>query len=531
MPGGWNLSCRARALACALALGLAQAAPLAAAQFGMVVGVDDYRHFGPFPAPPGEMFDLEGAVNDAERIAGAMRRMGIDLPDSRFLLNERATVDGFLAAWAEMTARAAPGDTLIVTFSGHGGQERETSEPFDEVTDGLDETIMLHDFDPANPRVGRLSDDQLRQLLSEASAFNVIWVMDSCHSAGLTRSANAAAQGITRNGGIWDIPIEPLVTEIAATAGDDAEALPHVTQILATASEDRLVTETRFEGKPHGALSWYFAEALTGAADTDGNGVVTRSEMAGYLQDRVFTHMNQNQQPRILPRGDAREVLALGAGTVLPGLAPPQGPQPVPVAFTGAPPPGLTPGSYVQVTTSPALSFEQGVAGWTAYNHTGDRITTLRDGADRLIARTQALLALNAAKHADLPPVGIAAQHGFATQAIGSIVSFRFDPPAPDMAHATLFNIASDGTLQLLHPVRAADDVPVGPQGLPARFRVTPPAGADQLVAVFCDRPPLDLRALLAALNGQTVPADGRLTEALKQGRCQTGTLGLFTEE
>ncbi|CAG0910934.1 unnamed protein product, partial [Cyprideis torosa] len=125
--------------------------PVGAAQFGMVVGVDDYRHFQPFPAPVGELSDLEGAVNDAERIAASMRRAGIDLPDDRFLTDERANVDNFLAGWRAMTAKAQAGDTIIVSFSGHGGQEREVAEPFDEKTDGLDETIMFHDFDPSNP--------------------------------------------------------------------------------------------------------------------------------------------------------------------------------------------------------------------------------------------------------------------------------------------------------------------------------------------------------------------------------------------
>ncbi|MDB0037424.1 caspase family protein, partial [Ascidiaceihabitans sp.] len=232
----------------------------------MVVGVDDYEHFEAFPAPVGELSDLEGAVNDATLIASSMRRAGIDLPDSRILIDSGATVKSFLAGWKEMTLEAKSGDTIIVSFSGHGGQEREVSEPFDEKTDGLDETIMFHEFDPKNPRVGRLSDDQLRELLSKEAAYNIIWVMDSCHSAGLTRNVNIAGMGLTRSGGVWDIPLDPILGELKAEIGDDeADELPNVTQILATASEDRLVTETRFGDRAHGALSWFFAKALDGA--------------------------------------------------------------------------------------------------------------------------------------------------------------------------------------------------------------------------------------------------------------------------
>lgn len=516
----------------ALAFGLTCAAPVWAAQFGLVVGIDDYRHFQKFPAPAGELSDLEGAVNDALRIAGAMRQMQIDLPDNRLLIDAAATEQGFVNAWRSMLAQAAPGDTLIVTFSGHGGQEREISAPFDETTDGLDETIMFHDFDPANPRIGRLSDDQLRDVLAEAAAFNVIWVMDSCHSAGLTRSANPGAMGLTRNGGVWDIPVDPVEGEVQATQGDDdSDALPNVTQILATASEDRLVTETRFDDRPHGALSWFFAKAITGAADTDGDGMTTRAEIADYLEDRVFTHMNQNQQPRILPRGDATQLLSLNGTSPPPPPPPPQAKAgSVAIKIVGASPPGLVQGSFHVVDTSPQLVFHQTAAGWDVFNHTGDRITSIRDNPQRMIARARALDNVQAAKSRDVPSVRITLGQAATTQKIGSIVGFSFAPPTPDHVFLTLFNIASDGTLQYLHPGAGAPDRPVTRQGFPIRFQVTPPTGADQLVAVFCTRPPLDMRRTLQQMNGQAAPQDDTLRVLLSRGDCQVGITGLFTE-
>ncbi len=508
------------------------AMPVAAAQFGMVVGVDDYRWLQPFPAPAWELSDLEGAVNDAELIAQAMRGAGIDLPANRLLINDQATAANFLARWYEMTALAKPGDTIIVSFSGHGGQEKEVSEPFDETTDGLDETIMFHEFDPRNPRIGRLSDDQLRVLLVEAAAFNVIWVMDSCHSAGLTRNVSTSHMGLTRSGGVWDIPIDPIEDEIIPTTGDsDTDELPNVTQILATASEERLVTETRFEGKAHGALSWFFAQALGGAADTDQNGRVTRSELSGFLQDRVFDHMNQTQQPRILPRGDNKEAFTLSA---LP--APPPRPtenqrRKLPVRIIGAAPPGLSADSYVQVETNAVLTFEQDAEAWQVRNHTGDRITSLRDGADRMIARAIALEAIRASKRPGVPNVQIQTAQSSDTHSIGERVGFNFAPPRPDMGFLTLFNIASNGDVQFLHPQRESQNKALDANGLPIRFQVAPPAGADQLVAVFCTRPPLEVQAVLQTINNQTVPTDDRLTSALAQGDCQIGLTGLFTRE
>jgi hypothetical protein len=507
------------------------ACPSWAAQFGMVVGVDDYKHFEAFPAPVGELSDLEGAVNDASLIAASMRRAGIDLPDNRILIDSGATVESFLAGWKEMTRDAKSGDTIIVSFSGHGGQEKEVSEPFDEKTDGLDETIMFHEFDPTNPRIGRLSDDQLRELLSKEAAYNIIWVMDSCHSAGLTRSVNSERMGLTRSGGVWDIPLDPILGELKAQIGDDeADDLPNVTQILATASEDRLVTETRFGDRAHGALSWFFAKALDGAADLDENGSVTRKELSNFLEDRVFTHMNQTQQPRILPRGDNEQAFALSAESKPLSVPKPSANNRLPVRFIGSIPPGLQGMAYTEVQTNALLTFVDQGGKWEVFNHTGDPITTITGGAGRMVARGLVLDVVRASKRDGVPPVGIRAAQDNAVQEVGARVGFTFFPPDPSMAYLTLFNIASNGDVQFLYPSREQDNKAVGNSGFPIQFQVIPPLGADQLVAVFCSRPPLDLQALLDILNGQTALSNALFFETLRKGNCQTGLVGLFTK-
>lgn len=504
------------------------ALPVQARQFGLVVGINDYRAFETrAPDKPAGLYDLQGAVNDATRIASTMRTSGADLPDSRLLLDERATKQGFLDAWAALLNAAAPGDTLIVTYAGHGGQEHEISPPFDEA-DGKDETLMFHDFDPENPREGRLNDDELRVLLEQAAAYNVIWVMDSCHSAGLSRSTAARnIMGQTRSGGLYDIPEEPSVTEIAAEVGDeDGDQLPHVTYILATETERKLVQETRIDGRMHGALSYYFADAFSGAADLDGNGVVTRSEIDAFLGDRVFARMNQTQQPRILPRGDAQPVFA-PSGSGFDTLAAPAttaDATKLPVHVIGAAPPGLDPGGVETVESGALLTFEEAGAGWTVYNHTGDRITTITGGAGRLVARATVLDGLDALKSTTIRPVGIDAAQSVESQTVGSRVGFTFFPPNETLRYLTLFNLASDGTLQ--YPL-AAEGAKIPTTGHSLAFDVTHPVGSDQLVAVFCNRPPLDLRAALGRAAGRTVSAS--LLGAMKNQECQIGRMGLFT--
>jgi Caspase domain len=514
---------------------LATQAP--ARDWGIVVGIDDYVHFEPFDPenPKSGHFDLQGAASDATVIRDALRVKGVDLPDARVLLNRNATLAGFQAAWAEVTTSAAPGDTVFVTYAGHGGQERENSEPMDEA-DGLDETLMFADFDPDNPRAGRLNDDQLRVMLESVPQLLVVWVMDSCHSGGLERSITAGAAGLSRAGGTWDIPVEPLPTESPSGAGDTgAPALANVTQILATATDDLLVQETAFDGQPHGALSWFFAKGIAGEADQDGDGALTRLELSSYVGDRVFTHMEQNQQPKFVPRGDSTVMLSLDRGIVIekttsPTVAPANS---LPIRLVGAPPPGLDPANCPGcrvVDQGQTLQFEQVAEGWAVFSGQGDRITTITGDAAAQIARAQFLVDLNTAKVASLPPVAIKPLQSAARQPLGTQVGFEFRPPTPDLAFVTLFNVASDGTVQYpLYPP-GFDEGDAVLDALSLRFTVAPPTGEDQLVTVWCTRPPLSLHELLAAANGHTVPTMAEILSATAESPCQYGRIGLFTE-
>lgn len=526
-----------------------------AKQFAMVVGIDDYQHFKKKPAP-GEFSDLAGAVNDAEVIAKALRGIGVDLPPERFLTDHKATLKGFIDGWVAMTRRAKPGDTLIVSFSGHGGQEKEVTAPFDEKRDGYDETIMFYEFDPKNPRRGRLNDDQLRTLLADASQFNIIWVMDSCHSAGLTRAINPRRTGKSRNAGKWVIPVTPIVNEIKAEKGDDGEPLPHVTQILATASEDRLVYETIIEGKNHGALSWFFSKGISGEADANKDGLISRREIASYLSTRVVAHMNQNQQPSILPRGDNKATIQLTSlvddiakpDPVVPPVNPvieqpkiapkpdpkPTGVRPVKVKVDGKTALNFEPGSVELTEEGAELVFEETESGWTVFNHTGDIIKRLAKHqaglSSALVARASLLRELVVMISADLPGVKIQPDQTAAIQKLGAKVGFTFIPPSPELNSMVLFNMAGDGQLQMLYPTAPTDRPQIPAQGFPLRFQVTPPTGSDQLVAIFCEKQPQQLVDLLNSHNGSSAPKAEELKQAMQGQKCQVGRIGLFTE-
>ena len=79
-------------------------------------------------------------------------------------------------------------------------------------------------------------------------------------------------------------------------------------------------------------------------------------------------------------------------------------------------------------------------------------------------------------------------------------VSLRHAGPAIARSYATIFNLASDGTVQLLYPVAADGDGPYG---------------ADHVVAVVTPGAPQPLRALLRTLDNQ--PAAAQIVEPVRK--------------
>lgn len=525
------------------------ASATSAAQHALVVGINDYASFQPFSQglPPGQPYDLLGARNDALKIVRALRDAGVSVPQDRVLLDSGATEQAFLDAFERMKASAAPGDTLIITFAGHGAQELERSAPLDEA-DGRDEIIMFHDFDPARPGSGRLTDDELQTLMRAASDYKILWVMDSCHSGGLVRST-ARPTSLSRFGGLFDGLPDPSLSDLPLTADEsssDGSGLPHVTQILATASEVLRVNETEIDGNMHGALSWHFAEAIGGAADANGDASLSRGELAAFLEQRVFERMNQSQQPRVFPENDEADLFTLASRQVaqLTQASPltPTLDETVTVNFLGSLPPGLDPERIRRVPTGASLTFEWvGEGRWEVFNRTGDRVTTIDttgsgegflngwpSTAEPLIDRALGIKSLWSVAAPELPPIGIVAEHGTGVLSIGETATFEFIPPNADLSFLTLFNIAGNGEVQPLFPTMGQGNGQVDPDGIELSFLVSAPVGVDRLFVVACPTEPVALRSTLSASMGGTVTR--AIADSVIGQGCQIGSAGLYTQ-
>lgn len=130
------------------------------------VGVDQLSvaHYG------GGIPELASCKNDARAMEAIASSIGYATTS---LLDEQATTSNFLAAVRAAGSQLFHGDTLFVSFSGHGSQIPNSSGDFE--ADSLDETLCFYDR--------MLIDDELSGALAELrEGVRVHLVFDSCHS-------------------------------------------------------------------------------------------------------------------------------------------------------------------------------------------------------------------------------------------------------------------------------------------------------------------------------------------------------------
>lgn len=141
------------------------------ARFALCIGINNY---------PGTHMDLSGCVNDANDWADELGARGFK---TTRLLNEHATKAAMVRAIREVIGAAAGGDTVVITFSGHGTFVPDKSG--DEV-DGLDEALCPYDLQSGG---GALLDDEIHAMFAARKAgVRLVLISDSCHSGTVTRA-------------------------------------------------------------------------------------------------------------------------------------------------------------------------------------------------------------------------------------------------------------------------------------------------------------------------------------------------------
>jgi hypothetical protein len=129
----------------------------------------DPAHYGGWQ---GRLAACEFDAHDMQAIAQAQGFA------TQLLLTAAATAEAVQGALSRAAATLKSGDTLLITYSGHGGQVPDTN---DDEPDGQDETWALYDRE--------LVDDELYELWAQfAPGVRIVVFSDSCHSGTVTRA-------------------------------------------------------------------------------------------------------------------------------------------------------------------------------------------------------------------------------------------------------------------------------------------------------------------------------------------------------
>ena len=515
----------------------AMPAAAAPAVRALVIGINAYQSL---PV-------LGGAVGDARDVARALA--GIGVRDLVVLEDAAATRARIVAEWRSLMERAVPGDTLVLTYAGHGGQEPERVRGSER--DGRDEVLLLGGF--AEHGAGtreRIFDDELNGWFMEAGAkgFRVLFVADACHSGTLTRALDPRVPPPVYRTASYTIADDLLAAWVPEVPVDEGD-LAHVS-FLAAGQEHERVPELELPGsegrpEPRGALSYMFARAVEGQADIDGDGVLQRGELWRYVRENVRMLSAARQTPNLLPNARSDEpVLRLIAES--PSIAPlpdPAPPAPEPdgphqmlrlaILRAGAGDlaavPDTLPGvQLVSIEESPDLIWDAEASqvitglGDVAAHDVGLRDLPATVGKWRAMTTIRELSARASLRLRVFPHDGT---HRRGTRIEVEVTGLRHP-------RLTLIGLSGNGVVHYLFP-RPGDPERVTPQR-PFRLPlvVTKPFGADHVVALSAATPLDRLNASLHRLDGQ--PAARQVAGLLAAAAAETddwwsGVQGLFT--
>lgn len=254
-------------------------------KYALVVGISTYKF------REGSLRDLNYADDDARAFRDFLIRPeggGFRAEDIVFLENERATAAAIRSALTSFLPKAGPNDLVVIYIAGHGAPD-----PFAPST----LYFIAHDTRVTDmPGTGVPMREVAEVVSNEVRAERVVVLVDTCRSAGLGGEGLVQSRGAENN----------LVHLYA-------EALFRGRGRAVLTSSD--VTEQSFEserwGGGHGIFTLALLQGLRGAADSNGDGLISTAELFPFVRDRVSTETRFAQNPRVVEGEHADLVLAV----------------------------------------------------------------------------------------------------------------------------------------------------------------------------------------------------------------------------
>ncbi len=270
----------------------------------LCIGINDY---------PGTNMDLAGCVNDANDWAQVLEARGFEV---KKLLDAQATKAAMSKAMSTLIGAAKAGDSLVITFSGHGSvaPDKDSDE-----ADGWDEALAPYDIAQGRP----LLDDEIARIFgARAAGVRLVLISDSCHSGTVTRAAPAPRNSTAPRArflppGSWlakgDMPKAASGKELSsikvkATPSPLAVAMSPGDLLLSGCKEgpDNFSYDATFDGRARGAFTHFALGALKTLKATS-----TYAQWHAAVR-RSLPSLNYPQAPQIVGTKAAQKAKILG---------------------------------------------------------------------------------------------------------------------------------------------------------------------------------------------------------------------------
>jgi hypothetical protein len=501
---------------------------------------------GQFNDPQLKSQQLLGTAPDIDSMQQALTTgWGFARNDVRALRDQEATHDRILAEISALERRTAPGDTVLIYFSGHGTSANAEDNSFDlPYATGAWVPYDLDFSTVAAARrtliVGRRDLVPRLERLDQGGRWVVV-VSDSCYSGqvvrafGQTHSRSRYLALPRRDLGVARVnagpvarpppPPYPYQHVVLLSGASDSETGADIS------SPQALQAAPTLDGRYHGAFTDAFLRLLDGQLLPGGfNYAQGREAMNAFLEHRNFA-----QHPQLLP-GLAEDPQDVGSNPFLgmrvpvrPSVAVPAAHDSVQVQLDMVS--GVLRNKIAQlsgvaiVERGGDLTLRQRGQQVRLSGPAGDPIVSTAAGDPTLIKRIAAQAWLNRILPTGNDSLGLRAETdpGSRGNTYVQCESFVFEVRLQKPAYVMLLDLDAQGNLTVLYPTNASERQIVAsdaPRAIPGadpkdHILVTAPFGSDQVAVLAFERLPPFFSDLTGA---ERFTADGSRADALAKG-------------
>lgn len=254
-------------------------------RWAVVVGISKYKNSAK------GIPELKNAAEDARRFAEFLESPkggGFGKKNVLLLTDEQATSVALRRALFTFLKKAIEEDLVIFFYSGQGAPEPGNLDNY---------YLLTNDADPEDlPGTAIPTWDVDIAFQRNIKARRAVLLVDACHVCGIGNEAGSRSVG---GGNLINKYLKKL-----SEAGEGKA-------IFTASQEGQTAVESRLKGRKTGLFTHYLLEALSGAGDENGDGVVSLGEAIDYTIDLVSAASRGKQHPEVAGKFDRNLPLAI----------------------------------------------------------------------------------------------------------------------------------------------------------------------------------------------------------------------------